>query len=76
MSWQVTKGYLLKLTVAWVVIILAIIVVSGVILSLLGLITFMRENDYALAISNGVLLTFILPMFIGYSVQIVRRLEK
>lgn len=76
LSWQVTKGYLLKLTVAWVVIILAIIVVSGVILSLLGLITFMRENDYALAISNGVLLTFILPMFIGYSVQIVRRLEK
>ncbi len=76
LSWQVSKGYFLKLTLAWAVLIVAIIVVSGAILSLLGLITFMRENDYALAISNGVLLTFILPMFIGYSVQIVRRLEK
>lgn len=76
LSWQVSKGYLLKLILAWAAIIGAIIVVSGVILSLLGLITFMRENDYALALSNGVLLTFILPMFIGYSVQMVRRLEK
>jgi len=76
LSWQVSKGYLLKLTLAWTVIIVAIIILSGAVLSLLGLITFMRENDYALALSNGVLLTFILPVFIGYSVQIVRRLEK
>ena len=76
LSWQVSKGYLLKLTLAWTVIIVAIIILSGAVLSLLGLITFMRENDYALALSNGVLLTFILPIFIGYSVQIVRRLEK
>jgi len=76
LSWQVTKGYFMKLTFAWVAIIIAIIVVSGALLTLIGLIKFMRENDYALALSSGVLLTFLLPLFIGYSVQIVKRLEK
>lgn len=76
LSWQITKGYTIKLALAWTVVIAFIILVSGIILTLLGLIKFMSQNDYALAISNGVLLTFLLPLFIGYSVQIAKRLEK
>lgn len=76
LSWQVTKGYSLKLALAWAAILLCIVVVSGGILTLIGFIKFMSQNDYALALSNGVLLTFLLPMFVGYSVQIAKRLEQ
>jgi len=76
LSWQITSGYLIKLLIAWSVLIAAVVVVSGVILWLIGLVAFMRNNVYAVALSNGVLLTFVLPFFIGYSVQITRRLEK
>lgn len=76
LSWQVTQNYLIKLLIAWAALLAAIVAVSGVILWLVGLVAFMRNNVYAAALSNGVLLTFVLPFFIGYSVQIARRLEK
>ena len=76
LSWQVTQNYLIKLFIAWAALFAAIVVVSGVIFWLVGLVAFMRNNVYAAALSNGILLTFVLPFFIGYSVQIARRLEK
>lgn len=76
LSWQITKGYSIRLVLAWVAILLFIVVVSGGILTLLGLVKFISQNDYAIALSNVLLLTFLLPFFVGYSVQIAKRLEQ
>jgi membrane-anchored glycerophosphoryl diester phosphodiesterase (GDPDase) len=76
LSWEVTKGSVLKITFAWVVILAAIVIFSGLLISAIELIEFFRENIYAQAAINGLLLTFLLPLLIGYGVQIVKRIEK
>jgi len=76
LSWQLTRGNIVLLFVAWLAVILTVVVVSSTALWLVGLIEFVRNSDYALALISGLLMTFLLPFFIGYSVQITRRLEK
>lgn len=76
LSWEVSAKNSIKLAFAWGSIILLIILASGLLLSGAEQITFLRENLYAQVLLNGLLLTFFLPLFIGYGVQIVKRLEK
>ncbi len=76
LSWEVTKGIVIKTAFAWAFIIIAIVLVSGLILSALELISFLKENIYAQVIINGLLLTFFMPLFVGFGVQIVKRIEK
>lgn len=76
LSWEVTKGSVLKIAFAWGVILVVIVIFSGLLISAVELIEFFRENIYAQAAINGLLLTFLLPLLIGYGVQIVKRIEK
>lgn len=75
LSWQVTKGNIIRISLAWASIVFGIVILSGLLLSGFEFIPLFAENLYAQVVLNGLLLTFLLPLFIGYGVQMVQRLE-
>lgn len=76
LSWQVVKGNIIKITFAWAVALFGVIVISGIIFTLVNLNQFMASSAFVQLLLNGILLSLLLPLFIGYGVELVKRLEK
>jgi hypothetical protein len=74
-SWLATKKRVIKLFFAWVFILALIIVLSGIILSGVYALPSTVSNPYIIAIINGILASFILPILISYSVHIWNRIK-
>lgn len=75
-SWLATKKRVFKLIADWLVILVLIIVLSGIILSGVYAISVLANNQFIIAIINGILVSFVLPIVIGYTVNIWKRIKQ
>ena len=75
-SWLGTKKHFWPLLFAWMCILVAIIVVSGIILSGVYAMPTFANNQLIIALVNGILVSFILPVVIGYAVHIWNRIKQ
>lgn len=76
LSWQVTNKKQIGLAISWITIILLSAIISVVVLSASDYLLSAAENVYIQVAVNALLLIFVLPLFIGYSVEIAKRLEQ
>ena len=76
LSWQIVKGSILKIALAWAVVLGLIILFSGLVFTIVNLNQSFAASAFVQLLVNGVLLTFILPLFIAFGVELVKRLEK
>lgn len=76
LSWQVTAKKLVRLSVDWLFILLISVVISGAVLTGADYVLSAADNLYIQVAVNALLLLFVLPLFIGYSVEITKRLEQ
>ena len=76
LSWQVTNKKQIRLAISWITIILLSAIISVVVLSASDYFLSAAENVYIQVAVNALLLIFVLPLFIGYSVEIAKRLEQ
>lgn len=76
LSWQVTNKRIIRLTLAWLFIFFISIALSGLVLTGGDYFLSAANNVYIQVAVNALLLLFILPLFIGYSVEITKRLEQ
>jgi hypothetical protein len=76
LSWQVTNKKQIGLAISWITIILLSAIISVMVLSASDYLLSAAENVYIQVAVNALLLIFVLPLFIGYSVEIAKRLEQ
>lgn len=76
LSWQVTKKKLVSLTLDWMFIFIITIIIAGIVLTAADYFLSAANNVYIQVSVNALLLLFVLPLFVGYSVEIAKRLEQ
>lgn len=76
LSWEVTNKRQLAIALNWVSIFLFSAVISIVVLTAADYLFSAADNVYIQVAVNALLLIFVLPLFIGYSVEIAKRLEQ
>jgi len=76
LSWQLTHKNLWRTSFAWLVILFSIVIFSGLIFTIVDIASGYNTNQMVLVALNAVILTLILPIFIGYGVEITKRLEQ
>jgi hypothetical protein len=75
-SWLGTKKLVLRLLLDWVVVLLLGVIISGLILTAVYAVPPLANSQLAVALINGVLVTFSLPIVIGYTVHIWNRIQQ
>lgn len=76
LSWQITNKNLVRLIIAWAFVLLIAIAISGIVLTGADYFLSAANNIYIQVAVNALLLLFVLPLFVGYSVEITKRLEQ
>lgn len=76
LSWQVTNTKQIGLALSWITIFLLSVMISGVVLTASDYLLSAANNIYVQVAVNALLLIFVLPLFIGYSVELAKRLEQ
>ena len=76
LSWQVTAKKLIRLSLDWIFIFFISVVISGLVLTGADYFLSAANNLYIQVAVNALLLLFVLPLVVGYSVEITKRLEQ
>ncbi|MDQ5943663.1 MAG: hypothetical protein QG675_431 [Patescibacteria group bacterium] len=76
LSWQVTSKNLIRLFIAWAFVLIISVAISGIVLTGADYFLSAANNIYIQVAVNALLLLFVLPLFISYSVEITKRLER
>ena len=76
LSWQVTNKRQVAVALNWISIFLLSVIISAIVLTAADYLFSAADNVYVQVAVNALLLIFVLPLFVGYSVEIAKRLEQ
>lgn len=76
LSWQVVRGNSITTLLAWGLILFIVVMISGVVFSVANISPVIAGSALIQLLLNGILLTFLLPVFISFGVELTNRLEQ